>query len=174
VRQTGGPGAPVEITYLRVLPGKSSRFGWRPSPTNSVVVLIPEAASAPNLAEGLRLAKETLARLSSGELVPEEAPYVQQPDPENVGELTHGQKLLVAYILRWPEYYEVRTVGYVPNGFTLPVKTPSISFDPDCEWGRLDLFERILADTEEEARQAAAEELDRLTASDLPIRLHPI
>jgi len=161
---------PVTISYLRYLPGKRSRLGWHPSPENAVFVIVPEASSAPNLATGRELAAATLARLVSGSFVAEERPGEESLRPEVVREIDHPVKLLRALVLRWPDEFEVRMIGYLPNGYAMPVSSPSISNDPDNEWGRLDALERILADSEEEAVLAAHEELDLWAKSDLPIK----
>lgn len=154
---------------MRYVPGNPSAIGWRPNASNTVIVSLPEAAHAPTLAEGKELARVTLARLASGAVAAEERAYEPPVQPQRIGELQHAEKMLVALVLRWPDVFEVRTIGYVPCGFTLPVATPSITQDPDHEWGRLDLFERLLSDTEEEAWLAAAAELDRLAESDIPV-----
>ena len=171
VIQSGGPERPVTIGYVRYTAGNPAPVLWRPSSENAALVDVPGAEGAPTLEEGKRLARATLARLESGEAREHERPYDPVVRVEIVAEIDHPTKMLKATILRWPDGYEVRTVGYVPDGYTLPVAMPSLSQDIGCEWGRLDLFERLLADTEEEALHAAREELDRLAADgDLPVR----
>lgn len=168
VRQCGHFSQPVEISYQRFFEGDASRMWRRASAETCAVVIVPGAERAPNLADGKTLANETLARLAVGDLVCEERPYESPIRAEKVGELRHAEKMLVAHILKWPEFFEVRLTGYLPDGYTLPVSSPSISPHLGYEWGSLDLMERLLTDTEEEARQAAVEELAALAASDVP------
>jgi hypothetical protein len=169
VRQSGAPDDPVSVTYLRFLGGATDTLGWRATAANTVVLSVPEAEAAEDLRAGQSLAQATLRRLSSGEIVATERPYQTPPSPDLVAEIDHPRKWLRARILKWPDAYEVRTIGYVPNGFTLPAVSPSVAFDPDYDWGILDLMERLLADTEEEARSAAVEELEHLANSDFPV-----
>lgn len=169
--QTGEPSEPVTIAYYRVTSGETHVLGPRLTPSNSVLIVAPGTESAPNLERGKALARETMRRLAKGEIVAEERSYVLPPKPERIATIDHSEKMLQAVILRWPDSYEVRIVGYVPNGYTLPVATPSFSNDLEYEWGQLDLFERILTDSFDEARAATQEELARHAASDAPIRL---
>lgn len=170
VRQTGGPHLPVTITYLEYSLGNPGPLGWKPSPENSLVALTPDGRSAPNLIEGKRVANEILDQLDSGGLVVEREAFNPPPRPNSIGEIAHLTLPLKAVILEWPDGFEVRSMGYVRDGFTLPVQTPSISQDPDYDWGWLDLPERLLADTEEEARVAARGELKRLSHLEIPFK----
>lgn len=161
---------PVTIAYFEYTAGKPSPIGWKMNPENTLELLTSEGTSAENLEEGKRIAVEVLEKLASGELKPEKKPYSPPTLPERVAEVSHTEKPLKAIVLKWPDEYEVRTIGYVRDGFTLPVQSPSITQDPDYEWGRLDVFERLLADTEEEAIEAAREELENLSRQDIPFK----
>lgn len=161
---------PVAITYYRYTVPLPHAIGPRLNATNAVLVEVSNSEEAPNLDEGKAIARETMRGLASGEIFGIEKPFPTPIRAERIAEFDHLEKMLQAVVLRWPQEYEVRTVGYLPNGYTLPVATPSISTDPDYEWGRLDLSERLLCDTLEEAATAAREELERLAASDVPAR----
>jgi hypothetical protein len=169
VRQVGAPDEPVSVTYWRFLGGAADALGWRATTENTVVLSVPGTDAAENLRAGQSLAQATLRRLAAGEVLAVERPYQAPPSPNLVAEIDHPRHWLRARILKWPDAYEIRTIGYVPNGFTLPAVSPSVAFDPDYDWGILDLMDRLLADTEEEARAAAVEELERLANSDLPV-----
>ena len=171
ITQTGGPEMPVSISYREFTLGEVPRTGWRPTPENTAVIALQECLEAPNLSEGKSVAREVLARLASGELAADRIPYESPQIPERVHEIDHPSLPLKAIILRWQDEYEIRTIGYVRDGFTLPVVTQAISQDPDYGWGRLDLFERMLADTEEDAISAARAELARLAMSDIPFKV---
>jgi len=169
VHQTGGPEMPVTIAYYRFTQSPVPRV-WRPSADNCVEVSVPEAVLAPNLEDGKTLARATMRKLESGEFIATESPFIPPIQPKVIAEVEHRDLLLRATILQWPDFYEVRTFGYVPNGYAMPASSPSISQDLTYEWGKLDMFERLLADTETEARAAAQEEIDRLVKAGHPIR----
>lgn len=166
----GSASEPVHITYMRNTDGKIGKFGWRPNPENSVVLDLPEFADAPNRKAGEALAEQVLAELQAGELHPAESAYVLPPKPQYVLGLRHDTKLIAAAILKRTDHYEIRTAAYMPNGWVMPISSPSISQDPDNDWGWVDLLEKLLADSEEEAIEAAHESIKKVAESDQPVR----
>jgi len=163
---------PVCIEYQKYVGDKPSPMLARPSPEHTRVLSLEGFSDASNLDEGKAIAKSTLVSLAEGTVAYEEKPYVPPIKPVEVSRIDHPDKLLQAIILQWPSEFEVRTIGYVPDGYTIPAQgTPCLSFDPDGDWGLLDLMERVLADTYEEAVEVAKEELDKHAASDAPIKL---
>ena len=173
IHQTGGPERPVTIEYVRYTPQGPTPNIWRPGPDNAAIVPVPGAEAAPTLEEGKALARAILAGLASGKLQGEERPFPPPPKAELVTWIDHPTKMLRVAVMRWPNGFEVRAIGYVPNGYALPAASPHLSREADFEWGQLDVSERLLADTEEEAMEAARAELERLAAEDLPVQDRP-
>lgn len=172
VRLSGTINEPVSIEYQKYIGQKPVPMILRPSPEHTRVLILDGRSNAENQEEGEKLAKATLVGLAEGSIAYEETPYVTPIKPVEVGRIDHPDKLLQAIILQWPSEYEVRSIGYIPDGDTIPAQgTPCLSFDPDGDWGLLDLLERVLADTYEEAVEAAKAELDRHAASEAPIKL---
>lgn len=172
MRLTGTIHEPVSIEYQKYIGEKPVPMIVRPSPEHTRVLIVEDKSKAANQEEGEKLAKATLAGLAEGTVPYQEKPFVAPQKPVEVGRIDHPDKLLQAIILQWPAEFEVRSIGYVPDGYTIPAQgTPCLSFDPDGDWGLLDLLERILADTYEEAVEAAKAELERYAASDAPIKL---
>lgn len=170
VRMGAKASDPVIIDYFRYRKAGVTPKFWRLNAENAVEVMVEGGKTAPNLDDGKEIARATLHRLNSGDLALEERPFEADEKPQPIVCVVHPTKMLKATVSKWPTEYEVRIAGYLPNGFAMPVATPSVSTDLEFEWGRLDTFERLLADTEEEAIEAAKEELNRLSKEDLPLK----
>ena len=163
-------GQSITITYLHNTARNAKGFWGRPTPENSEEVVLRDDSSAPTLAQGKILARAALEKLAAGEITGELKPLQPRLKPERLQEISHPTLPIKAIILRWDTKFTIRTIGYVKTGYTFPVASPSITQDLDYEWGRLDLMEYIETDTEEEAIQAANDELTRLADSKIPFK----
>jgi hypothetical protein len=165
----GEPDEPVTIRYYRHLAGKIPLL-WRKTEANAMDVTPEEGLAAENLASGKVLAKEILTRLVEGEIAYRECPHVPAPKPTLVREIEHSTKMLRSAIYQWPSEFEIRVYGMVPNGSAMPAQSPSISHDPDFEWGHLTFLEKITAETLQEARIVAEEEMIRYAVGNICVK----
>lgn len=120
-----------------------------------------------------------LAQLERGDFTDfERRPYVVPRRPALVRQIEHPTRLAQALITcDEAETYRVSYRVYARNGHYFPAASPSISTDPEMEWGmawpknEAGKPLRTLADNLESAERVAIEELDRLVQRDPEIAL---
>jgi hypothetical protein len=159
IEPTGTPNDPVILHFLRSTDGKPIRGPRFCNHDNTVRIDISTACEAPNMEEGKVLARSMLKKLPSGEVTGEETPYDVPIKPELVDRIEHPALMLSALILKWPNEYEVRTIGLMKTGMGVPVASPLVSPDLGWEWCQLNFMERIYTDNMDEAIYTANHEL---------------
>lgn len=175
--------APFQGHFLRFegegeVPGQSLS-PWNRSPEGWFELWPLQPMFASSRDEAISLFEPLLPQLEDGSIdgLFEKRPYQPPARPAFIKDINHPDYIAAARIVKHGNgIYEVAYVVYAPDGKYFPVSTPSVSEDPDFEWGitymRDEAGRRLqtMADDLASAEEIAATELDTLVTQDPEIK----